>query len=69
VSAASAARVGVARPTYARRRPETSALYRVVQDNLCTLYAAAEQGLARPLPGFVQSELERFVDCGVLSHG
>jgi len=58
-----------AKPTYSRRRPETTALYRVVQDNLSTLYAAIEQGFARPLPGFVRDELERFVDCSVLARG
>jgi hypothetical protein len=41
----------------------------VVQDNLRTLYAAIDQGFARPLPGFVRAELERFVDCGVLARG
>ena len=41
----------------------------MVRDNLRTLYAAIDQGFARPLPGFVRAELECFVDCGVLAHG
>jgi hypothetical protein len=33
-------------------------------------YAAAEQGFAgAPLPGFVRSELEDYVDCGLLQRG
>lgn len=57
------------KPTYARRRPEQSALHQVVRDNLRTLYAAIEQGFSAPLPGFVREELEGYVDCGVLSRG
>jgi hypothetical protein len=34
------------KPTYARHRPETTALYQVVRENLRTLYVAAEQGFA-----------------------
>jgi hypothetical protein len=33
-------------------------------------YAAAEQGFAgAPLPGFVRSELEEYIDCGLLQRG
>ncbi len=38
-------------------------------DNLLTLYAAAEDGFASPLPAFVKDELEGFVNCGVLGRG
>ena len=57
------------KPTYARRRPEQSALHQVVRDNPRTLYAAIEQGFATPLPDFVKDELEGYVDCGILSRG
>jgi hypothetical protein len=57
------------KPTYARRRPEQSALHQVVRDNLSTLYAAIEQGFAAPLPSFVRDELEGYINCGVLSRG
>jgi hypothetical protein len=40
VAAPSTAPAALARPTYSRHRPEAGALYRVVQDNLRTLYAA-----------------------------
>jgi len=55
---------------YARRRPETTTLYKVVLDNLQTLYAAAEAGFAGvPLPAFVRSELDGFLACGLLCRG
>jgi hypothetical protein len=57
------------KPTYSRRRPEASALHRVVRENLRTLYEAAEHGFAAPLPGFVRAELEGYVDCGILARG
>lgn len=57
------------KPAYERRRPEATALHQVVRDNLRTLYAAAEDGFASPLPGFVKEELEGFIDCGVLARG
>lgn len=56
--------------TYARRRPEEGALYKVVQGNLQTLYAAAEDGFAgAPLPRFVRKELEDYLTCGLLCRG
>jgi hypothetical protein len=42
-----------------RRRPESSTLYHVVQENLDTQYGAVEDGaLAIALPKFVKKELE-----------
>ncbi|MBN2193894.1 MAG: transposase zinc-binding domain-containing protein [Polyangiaceae bacterium] len=49
---------------YARRRPETT-LYQVVRDNLDTLHAVSDAGLASPLPSFVRSELEGYLECGL----
>jgi hypothetical protein len=40
-----------------------------VRENLRTLYAAAEQGFASPVPEFVKRELEGYVDCGLLARG
>ena len=55
---------------YERRRPETSKLYHVVQENLDTLYGAVEDGaLAIALPKFVKKELEGYLECGLLCHG
>jgi hypothetical protein len=41
----------------------------VVRENLLTLFAAIEQGFASPLPEFVRSELDGYVNCGVLARG
>jgi len=56
--------------TYERRRPEETTLYRVVQENLETLYGAVDDGaLAIALPKFVRKELEGYLDCGLLCRG
>jgi len=55
---------------YARRRPEETTLYKVVQDNLSTLYGAvADHALAIRLSGFVRKELEGYLECGLLCRG
>jgi len=54
---------------YERRRPERTTLYAVVRDNLHTLYAAADEGDASPLPAFVKRELEAYLECGLLCRG
>ena len=57
-------------PVYERRRPETTTLYHVVQENLDTLYGAVQDGaLAIALPKFVRKELEGYLACGLLCHG
>ena len=57
-------------PVYERRRPETTTLYHVVQENLDTLYGAVQDGaLAIALPKFVRKELEGYLACGLLRHG
>jgi hypothetical protein len=65
--------VAVVAPTpalYARRRPEESTLYKVVQDTLATLFEAVDEGaLPIRLPDFVRKELEGFLDCGLLCRG
>ena len=58
-----------AKPTYVRRRPEATALHKIVRENIRTLYEASENGFAAPLPGFVRDELEGYVRCGILPHG
>jgi hypothetical protein len=54
--------------TYARRRPEESALYGVIQRELETFLVRA-QARERPVPRFVERELRGFLRCGVLAHG
>ena len=53
---------------YARRRPEESVLYGVVQTELETFLARA-QARERPVPRFVERELRGFLRCGILAHG
>ena len=56
--------------TYERRRPEQTTLYRVVQENLETLYGAVDEGaVSIALPGFVRKELEGYLGCGLLCRG
>lgn len=49
--------------SYRRRKPEDTALYRVVLDNLDEFLASRE------LPRFVGRTLRRFLDCGILAKG
>lgn len=62
-----AARAGEKR-SYARRRPEESVLYGVVQQELETFLARARER-ERPVPRFVERELRAFLHCGILAHG
>jgi len=57
-----------AEPAFARRRPEESVLYGVVQGELETFLARA-QARERPVPRFVERELRGFLRCGILAHG
>lgn len=55
---------------YQRHRPETTALYEVVRDNLETLYGAIDDGaLAVRIPKHARKELEAYLDCGLLCRG
>jgi hypothetical protein len=56
--------------SYQRHRPEATALYEVVRDNLETLYGAIDDGaLDVRLPKHAKKELEAFLDCGLLCRG
>jgi hypothetical protein len=50
------------------RRPEESLLYRVVANHLET-FLAHRAGRNRPVPGFVERQFRRFLECGVLARG
>ena len=55
---------------YQRNRPETTALYEVVKDNLETLYEAIGDGaIAVRIPKHARKELEAYLDCGLLCRG
>jgi len=56
--------------SYQRHRPEATALYELVRDNLETLYGAIDDGaLAVRLPKHAKKEQEAFLDCGLLCRG
>jgi len=55
---------------YARHRPEKTALYEIVRDNLDTLYGAIDDGaLDVKLPKHARKELDAYLDCGLLCRG
>jgi hypothetical protein len=55
---------------YQRHRPETTALYEVVRDNLETLYGAIDDGaIAVRIPKHARKELAAYLSCGLLCRG
>jgi len=55
---------------YARRQPEKTSLYRVVQENLLTFEQQwTDEASGRTLPKFVTAELHGFMSCGILGRG
>jgi hypothetical protein len=54
---------------YARRRPEQTVLYRLVQQHLETYLALACDGDGHAVPGYVERELRRYLECGILAYG
>jgi hypothetical protein len=57
-----------AAPAYERHRPEETALYTVVREQLETFLARAREG-DRPAPRFIEQELRAYFRCGILAHG
>ncbi len=56
--------------SYVRHRPENTALYDVVRDNLETLYGAIDDGVLEVrLPKHAKKELDAYLDCGLLCRG
>ena len=52
---------------YQRHRPETTALYEVVRDNIETLFGAINDGaLPVRIPRHARNELLAYLDCGLL---
>ena len=56
-----------ARP-YHRRRPERTALHRVVREHLATVFERAESS-GSGYPAYVREAFERYLGCGELSRG
>jgi hypothetical protein len=53
---------------YARRQPETTLLYQILQEHWLGFRAAIETD-GRELPAFVCDEFEAYFRCGILAHG
>ncbi len=57
-------------PTYLRRQPEKTTLYRVMQRHLLTFEQEwTDESSGRTLPKFVTDELHGFMACGILGRG
>ncbi len=58
-------------PSYQRREPAKTALYQIVTDNLEQFLADARERTEHGAgyPRFVERELERFLECGLLRNG
>jgi hypothetical protein len=54
---------------YEWRRPEQTALYRLVQEQLETFLAQVEAETGASLPEFIKEEFDAFLECGILAHG
>ena len=60
-------KTGAAPGVYRRHRPESTALYEVVRDNIETLLGAIDDGaLAVRIPRHAREELLAYLDCGLL---
>jgi hypothetical protein len=56
--------------TYARREPEKTALYGVMQEHLLTFEQQWTDGASgKTLPKFVTDELRAYLNCGILGRG
>ena len=62
---------------YQRRRPERSAAYQVVRQNLETWLAQRRAGglvagaewVVDPVPAYLERDLRKYLKCGILAHG
>ena len=58
-------------PGYQRRRPEATALHRIMRENRATLFsdAAARSASGRGYPRFVVEEFDKYERCSILTYG
>lgn len=54
---------------YRRRQPERTVLYCTVQSHLATWLELAQDESGRSIPGHVEREFRRYLECGILAHG
>ncbi len=54
---------------YQRRRPVETVLYQLVQEHLETFLALADDPTGAGLPGYVERDFRKYLDCGILARG
>ena len=54
---------------YRRRRPAETVLYQLVQEHLETFLALSDDGTGEGLPGYVERDFRKYLDCGILARG
>lgn len=59
---------GAATAVYRRRTPEKEPLYQVLAGHLET-FRALQRAADQPLPGYVEQELQAYLQCGILAYG
>ena len=60
---------GCAVGPYRRRRPAETVLYQLVQEHLETFLALSDEGTGEGLPGYVEQDFRKYLDCGILARG
>ncbi len=68
-SCSATAREGRKTGIYRRRRPAETLLYRVVQEHLETFLSLADDPMGHGLPGYVEQDFRKYLQCGILAHG
>ncbi len=54
---------------YQRRRPAETVLYQLVQEHLESFLALADDPTGSGLPGYVERDFRKYLDCGILARG
>jgi hypothetical protein len=62
---------GTAPGVYQRRRPERTVSYQAVQEHLETWLADQREADPQrdPIPAYVERDLRRYLECGILAYG
>ena len=57
------------RPAYRRHEPETTAVHKIVRENLDPFLRYTRDNYSKPLPKYVERELRSYLTCGLVSEG
>jgi hypothetical protein len=68
-SCAGGRNAGRALGLYQRRRPAETVLYQLVQEHLESFLALADDPAGWGLPGYVERDFRKYLDCGILARG